>query len=51
MIGEYQLFNAALAIKGINYLFPNIKYETISKALCNAKWAGRLELINDVPAS
>jgi dihydrofolate synthase/folylpolyglutamate synthase len=49
MIGEYQLFNAALAIKGINYLFPNIKYETISKALCNAKWAGRLELINDTP--
>ncbi len=50
MIGEYQLSNAALAVKGINYLFPNIKYKTISKALSNAKWAGRLELINKEPS-
>lgn len=49
MIGEYQLLNAALAIKGINYLFPNISVDTARKALFNAKWPGRLELINQRP--
>ncbi len=49
MIGEYQLPNAALAINAINYLYPHITYETIKKGLYNAKWPGRLELINKQP--
>ncbi|MGI6781954.1 MAG: bifunctional folylpolyglutamate synthase/dihydrofolate synthase [Acholeplasmataceae bacterium] len=49
MIGEYQLLNAALSISAINYLCPNISYEIIKKGLYNAKWPGRLELINKQP--
>ncbi|MGI6787790.1 MAG: bifunctional folylpolyglutamate synthase/dihydrofolate synthase [Acholeplasmataceae bacterium] len=49
MIGEYQLLNAALAIKAINCLFPKIELKTIKEGLFNAKWPGRLELINDNP--
>lgn len=49
MIGDYQLLNAALAIKAVSYLFPDINYLAVKVALERAKWPGRLDLINDNP--
>jgi dihydrofolate synthase/folylpolyglutamate synthase len=45
LLGDYQLLNALLAVKGIHYLFPQIKNEKINQGLKKTKWAGRLEEI------
>lgn len=47
LIGEYQFLNALLAIKGIHYLFPDIKESVIKKGLKKTTWAGRLEKIEE----
>jgi len=47
LIGEYQLANALLAIKAIEYLFPYIHFLEMQRALLNTSWPGRLDAIDE----
>ncbi|MDD4839280.1 MAG: bifunctional folylpolyglutamate synthase/dihydrofolate synthase [Clostridia bacterium] len=50
MLGEHQLENASLAIKAVEVLRENgylISETALQKGLANAKWAGRLELLEN----
>lgn len=52
MLGDYQMMNAATAIKTIEILNSrgyNIKEEHIYRGLKNTRWAGRLEVIYKKP--
>ncbi len=47
MIGEYQLLNALVSIKAVQYLFPNVSYTMIQQGLSSTKWLGRMEQIDE----
>ncbi len=44
--GSYQILNSLLAIRAIQYLFPNIFCDIIQKGLRKTLWSGRLEEID-----
>lgn len=46
LIGEYQLLNSLIAIKSINYLYPDMTNRIIQQGLTKTRWAGRLESID-----
>ncbi|MEW8956195.1 folylpolyglutamate synthase/dihydrofolate synthase family protein [Clostridium sp.] len=54
LLGLHQCINAQVAIKAIEVLVKkdnlHISKETISKALSNVIWKGRLEILNNKPA-
>ncbi len=47
MIGEYQLLNALISIKAVQYLFPNVSYDMIQRGFSATKWLGRMEEIDE----
>lgn len=53
MVGEYQIYNAALALLTLALLkerqIVNLEEEEIRKGLKNTKWPGRLEVIGNNP--
>ena len=53
MMGAYQLINACTAIETLEVLRNkgyNISDENIIEGMKNAKWPGRMEIINQVSA-
>ena len=49
LLGEYQAYNASLAIEACKTIFPNLPYEIIDFGLSNVFWPGRFEIINKNP--
>src|SRR5690606_27381955 len=47
LLGDYQKYNASLAIEIIRYLFPKISIETIKQGLSTTVYGGRLETVLD----
>ena len=49
LLGEYQAFNASLAIEAIKYFDKDYPKTLIDFALENIKWPGRMEVLNQSP--
>lgn len=49
LLGEYQAYNASLAIEAINQMYKNISYDLIDYGLSNTFHPGRLEIIKKDP--
>ena len=49
LLGEYQAFNASLAIEAIKYFDKDYPKTLIDFALENIKWPGRMEVLNTSP--
>ncbi len=53
LLGEHQILNLGVALKVIEVLNDNnivsINKEIIKSAICNVKWMGRLEVLNNNP--
>lgn len=49
LIGNFEAYNAILAIKAAKYIDNTISNETINRALSNIFWPGRLEIISKKP--
>ncbi len=49
LLGEYQAYNAALAIEAVKYFDINYPKTLIDFALENVFWPGRMEILNDNP--
>ncbi len=47
-LGQYQAYNAILAIECVNYLF-NFSYESIYNGLYKALWPARIEIVKNDP--
>lgn len=47
LLGDYQILNALIALKGVQYLFPEIPTSALQKGLFKTKWPGRLEPIGN----
>ena len=48
LLGDYQAYNASIAIEAINY-FGGMPYDLIDYALSNLFWPGRMEIVNKDP--
>ena len=48
LLGDYQAYNASIAIEAINY-FGGMPYDLIDYALSNLFWPGRMEIVNKEP--
>ena len=49
LLGNYQAYNASLAIEAIKIINPKIEYDLINYALKHSKWPGRMEIISNDP--
>lgn len=49
LLGEFQAYNAILAIEAVNQLNLNIDVDTINLGLSKSIWPGRLQLIKNNP--
>lgn len=49
LLGEFQAFNAMLAIETINQLNLNISSDVINEGLSKSYWPGRLQLVKNNP--
>ena len=49
LLGEYQAYNASLAIEAAKYFYNDLPDELIDYALSNIFWPGRLEVISNNP--
>ena len=48
-MGEYQAYNASIAIEAVKYILPNFPKDFIDYALANIFWPGRMEYISKNP--
>ena len=49
LLGEYQAYNASLAIEAVKYFDNDYPNTLIEYALENIKWPGRMEVLNEKP--
>jgi dihydrofolate synthase/folylpolyglutamate synthase len=49
LMGEYQAYNASIAIEAVKYILPNFPKDFIDYALANIFWPGRMEYISKNP--
>lgn len=49
LLGEYQAYNAALAIEAVKYFDPKYPETLIEYALENVSWPGRMEILQNEP--
>ncbi len=49
LLGEYQAYNASLAIEAVKYFDKDYPEALIEFALDNVKWPGRMEVLNNNP--
>ena len=49
LMGEYQAYNASIAIEAVKYILPNFPKDFIDYALANIFWPGRMEIISKNP--
>ena len=49
LLGEYQAYNASLAIEVVKYFDNNMPYDLIDYALSNIFWPGRMEIVSKNP--
>lgn len=49
LLGEYQAYNAALAIEAVKYIDPSYPKDFIDYALKNTIWPGRMEIVSAHP--
>ena len=49
LLGEYQAYNASIAIEAAKYFYNDLPDELINYALSNIFWPGRLEVMNENP--
>lgn len=47
LLGDYQMYNASLAIEVMNYLFPTLDKEKLTLSLNSVSYGGRLEKVLD----
>lgn len=49
LLGDYQAYNASLAIEACKFIDKDIPYDIISYGLNNVFWPGRMEIMNNNP--
>ena len=49
LLGEYQAYNASIAIEAVKYFDDKMPYDLIDYALSNIFWPGRMEVVSNNP--